>query len=314
MTRSGKNRKEYEHRVNRVIDHIRAHKGDELSLETLAKLAAFSPYHFHRIFKAVTGENLAELVQRVRLESAAGALVLRPDADVLGIALDNGFSSASGFARAFKERFGVSATEWREGGSVKWSKARKAEHNARKAKRNPGQAAPLEDRHGSSRGGDEMIHVTVKTLPTVRVAYMRLVGPYGPEGAIADLWGRLSRWAEVRDLWTDDRVCYGIAQDNPHVTELEKCRYDAAIVIGDGVVTDSAVNVTKIPGGRFGAAQFVGTGKDIDKAWDSLFGEWLPQSGYQPDDRPVFERYEGAAFDHATGVVRCDLCVALRPL
>lgn len=111
-----KNRIEYENRVNRVIDHIRAHRGKALSLETLARVAAFSPFHFHRIFKSITGENLNELVQRIRLEWAASALLLRPEEDVLAIALDSGFQSASTFARAFKDRFGMSATEWRAGG------------------------------------------------------------------------------------------------------------------------------------------------------------------------------------------------------
>ena len=51
-------RLEYEQRVNRVIDHVRAHLAEELSLDRLARVAAFSPFHFHRIFRAITGETL----------------------------------------------------------------------------------------------------------------------------------------------------------------------------------------------------------------------------------------------------------------
>ena len=70
-------RLEYEKRVNRVIDHIRDHLADELSLESLAAIAAFSPFHFHRIFRAMTGETLAAFVQRLRLERAAVTLIHR---------------------------------------------------------------------------------------------------------------------------------------------------------------------------------------------------------------------------------------------
>jgi AraC family transcriptional regulator len=90
-----KHRKEYVCRVYRVLDHIRAHRQDELSLEKLAAVANFSPFHFHRVFKSIVGETLGELIQRTRLESAATMLVARPHLDVLEVALDNGFNSAS---------------------------------------------------------------------------------------------------------------------------------------------------------------------------------------------------------------------------
>jgi AraC family transcriptional regulator len=69
---------QYGKRVDRVIDHIRAHLGDELTLARLAAVAAFSPFHFHRVFKAITGETLFELIQRLRLERAASALTAHP--------------------------------------------------------------------------------------------------------------------------------------------------------------------------------------------------------------------------------------------
>src|SRR5262249_10995900 len=69
------NRREYERRVNRVMDHVEAHLAEELTLERLAAVAAFSPFHFHRVFAAITGETLSEFIRRIRLERAAGALV-----------------------------------------------------------------------------------------------------------------------------------------------------------------------------------------------------------------------------------------------
>lgn len=50
--RSG-NRLEYEKRVNRVIDHVRQHLAENLALAELARVAAFSPFHFDRVFKAI---------------------------------------------------------------------------------------------------------------------------------------------------------------------------------------------------------------------------------------------------------------------
>jgi AraC family transcriptional regulator len=59
---------------------------------------------------------------------------------------------------------------------------------------------------------------------------------------------------------------------------------------------------------------FVGTALEIGPAWDRTFGDWLPQSGYQPDDRPCGEVYHGQAVDAKTGVFKCELCMPVRPL
>ena len=82
---------DYQRRIDRVIDHIGAHLADPLDLAALAGVAHFSPWHFHRIFHALTGETLAEHVRRARLEAAAGRLLRRPRESALSIALEVGF-------------------------------------------------------------------------------------------------------------------------------------------------------------------------------------------------------------------------------
>jgi AraC family transcriptional regulator len=301
-----RNRAEYEQRVNRVLDHIRAHLADELSLETLAQVAAFSPFHFHRIFKAMTGENLRELIQRTRLEGAASRLRYDAGADILVVALDHGFSSASAFTRAFKERFGMTPSAWRE------------DRNLRTADRKPCTAPdPVGALQGSSSashaGEEDLMKVTIQNLPAYHVAYFRNLGPYGAGGNIPETWQKLSRWAQARDLWTADRLCIGIALDDPMVTEPAKCRYDACIVIPAGYQADGGVNVADVPGGKHATAEFRGSSLDIGRAWMELYGRWLPESGYQPDNT-CFELYKGEAWDGKTDAFRCDLCVPVRPL
>jgi AraC-like DNA-binding protein len=52
-------RREYERRVYRVMDYVQGHLDEDLTLEKLACVAAFSPFHFHRVFAAITGETLS---------------------------------------------------------------------------------------------------------------------------------------------------------------------------------------------------------------------------------------------------------------
>lgn len=301
MNVGGSSRLEYEKRVNRVIDHIRDHLAETLSLEQLAQVAAFSPFHFHRIFRGITRETLFGFIQRVRLERAATALIHHPDESVLAIALDHGFSSAATFARAFKAHFGMSAMQWRRGGAARWRKRSKAN-------RKPGKAS----RRGARDRG--RMNVKVTALPRYHIAYMRHVGPYGAHG-IPKLWDRFATWMETRGLLGPDSIRLGIGRDDPEVTDPDKLRYDACAVVPDSFEGDKWVNVTDVPAGTYAVREFVGTAHEIVDAWESLYRAWLPGSGYQPDDRPCLELYRGKTFlDDRPGVFRCELCVPVRPL
>ena len=54
---------EYKKRVCAAMNYISHNLDKELTLEEIAKEATFSPYHFHRIFKAVTGETITEFIK-----------------------------------------------------------------------------------------------------------------------------------------------------------------------------------------------------------------------------------------------------------
>jgi len=301
-------RLEYDKRVNRVIDHVRAHLAEPLTLADLARVAAFSPFHFHRVFKAVTGETLFEFIQRLRLERAGSALIGRADAGVLEIALDHGFTSAATFARAFRAHFGMTATAWRAGGAARWRQ--RLERKTRKHVRSTGKARGRSP--AQTRRKEGIMSIRVQQQPAFHVAYMRYVGPFGPRG-IPELWQRLQRWIEAHGLEKNDRL--GIAYDDPAITPPDKSRYDACVVVSHGLGADRLVELMDVPGGTYAVAGFVGTAHQIVDAWQTVFASWLPGSGYQPDDRPCYEIYRGdPTVDAKTRAFRCDLCLPVRPL
>ncbi|MBL7135447.1 MAG: helix-turn-helix transcriptional regulator [Candidatus Marinimicrobia bacterium] len=78
-----------------------------MTLNELVAVAHFSPFHFHRLFRAFVGETLKQFIQRIRLEKAAERLITNPLESITAIALDSGFSGSATFARAFKEYFCV---------------------------------------------------------------------------------------------------------------------------------------------------------------------------------------------------------------
>ena len=276
-------------------------------------MAAFSPFHFHRVFFALTGETLFAYIQRQRVEKAATVLAAGGETSILEVALDHGFSSAATFARAFRARFGMSASQWRRGGAERWREPylRKMSKEIRKA----GKASDRRRRDTPpSHTGEAAMSVVVRELATQHVAYMRYVGPYGPRG-IPELWARLRRWMETRGLEVASTVRLGVAYDDAGVTEPAKCSYDACVVVPEAFAADRWVNLMDVPGGRYAVSAFHGTAHQIEGAWHQVFANWLPESRYQPDDRTCFEIYRGAPPSGSrTGTFRCDLCLPVRPL
>ena len=307
----------YAQRMNKVLDHIDAHLDAELDLATLADVAHFSPFHFHRLFMAWMGETLGDYLRRRRLETAAIRLAANPALPVLDVAVSVGFGSGEAFARAFKLRFGATPTAWRQGAPQRWAadlqtmRRRRHDSNADQLQRNPDQAA---------RGGladDEVLaipefpmKVTIATLAPARMAYLRHIGPYGQP--VSQFWLQtVLPWLIANGLEKAPR--YGIGLDDPCITAADKCRYDAGVAIPDDFVARSPAGIQTLPGGRYAITEFEGSVDDIAATYTELLRDWLPASGLQADDRPFHEYYPAdARYDADKGTFQCRICLAVR--
>jgi AraC family transcriptional regulator len=297
--------------MHRVLEHIDKQLDQPLDLESLAEVAHFSPFHFHRLFSAWMGETSGDYLRRRRVEIAATRLVAQPRVRVLQVALSVGFGSAEAFARAFKTRFGCSPTSWRQ----QQSALRPAKSNPGQVKRNIDQVLPQNlakndaVRHPSPEASMKV--ELIDRQPTT-VAYLRYVGPYG--APIMTFWQKtVYPWMATSGLLQQPR--YGISHDDPTITAPQQCRYDAACEVPPGLTTLGNALKTTIPGGKYAALSFKGTVADIEEAWTAMLRDWLPSSGLQLDGRIMFEYYpQGSSFDPATGVFDCKLCVPVVPL
>lgn len=308
-------RSEYVQRINRVVDYIEAHLLEPLSLERLASVAHFSPFHFHRVFRAMVGETPQRFVQRLRLERAALELRRRPHQPVTEIALEAGFASPATFARAFRSAFGVSATQWRAGEESKLGKLLRKE----------GVVAKDAALHGGAmERREDLAEVTVKTLPSLRVAYVRNTGPYACDQELfAGLMTTIGNWAAARDLFGPDTsldkargagqlLC--VYHDSPDVTAEERLRISACVCIDDAVAIDGVASEMRLHAGRYAVARFRIEMAQYPQAWPWLVEQWLPDSGYQPDDHPGYERYLNVPERDPEGKLEFEICLPVRPL
>ncbi|MBN2051645.1 MAG: AraC family transcriptional regulator [Spirochaetales bacterium] len=300
--------REYRGRINRVMDYIDANLSEPLTLEELASVASFSKYHFHRVFFTETGETLFQFIQRLRLEKAAQLLKAQINRSVTDIAYDVGFSGPDTFARAFKGSYGVSATAWRKG-------------NSGKTDSNEGKdsLSPTVYPQGNSEGewkGIKNLGAEVRSLPLMPVAYVRHTGRYQGDAELFDrLFRRLHRWAGPRGLLElPDRKEIVVYHDNPGLTEDGKLRISVGTTVPPGTKVSGEVGLMEIPSGPYLLARFRPSPREYGQAWYWVFARWLPESGWQPDDRPSFEMYDPTLPADKDSRCVVDICVPLRPL
>jgi AraC family transcriptional regulator len=96
---------QYGRRVARAMGLLAARLDDPPDLDALAAAAAFSPCHFHRIYRLLAGETPAETLARNRLSRAAADLL---EARAMAqVAKRAGYGSVAAFTRAFRAAYGV---------------------------------------------------------------------------------------------------------------------------------------------------------------------------------------------------------------
>lgn len=320
----------YEDRVNWVLDYISRHPDGDLSLRKLARVSHFSPFHFHRIFHAITGETLNSHVRRARLERAARLMKAAPGRRVTDIALDVGFAGLAEFSRAFKAHFGINASAWDRRSPLEKSKICKA----------PDGLVLYSLEELERRRKAEGLRVRIGKLERCRYVYVRTFDPYR-NGRLVGVYRLLVDWLARRRTDLKDVVILGMSQDDPAITPSEKCRYDMGVAFprgaeGRGVVGEvirsrrraarnppvpdraecEAVGLTArdLEAETVAAIHCVGDLTLVACAWEYLFRIWLPASGYHPANMPAFEIF--ARTPEETGWETFDLhaCLPLAKL
>ncbi|MFZ5354031.1 MAG: AraC family transcriptional regulator [Bacillota bacterium] len=206
--------KEYQKRINLVLDYIDNNFDKKLSVEILADVACFSPYHFHRIFHSIVGENVSVYLKKIRLSKAAYKLLYSTELTVTDIAFQCGFSSLSDFSRSFKGYYGTSPKSFFRDIKFKPLLCERSELFSYKP------------------SVEEIIISTIRctSVPDLSIAYIRCMGlsKWLENKKIENAFKKLFKWGMPRGIIDEKTSVSGITLDSPEVMALEECRYDAA--------------------------------------------------------------------------------------
>jgi AraC family transcriptional regulator len=241
--------------VYKVIFYIEQNYGYELTLEELASVAGFSKYHFHRIFKSITGETLGDYIRRVRLSSTT--LKLKTNQKITHIAMNSGYETNASFSKAFKKHFGVTPKAF--------------------------------SKNAKTKKGNNVLNPEIIEIKDIELLYVRATGAY--HQSVEESWNKIIEFAYKNNLSGKIKARYGIAHDNPNVIESDKIRYDACIETDNvDVEADGEIASKIITGGRYAKFLYRGSYEDLDKAHEAV-SNWIIDSAVVLRDTPVFHKY-----------------------
>ena len=258
-------RLDYGRRIARAMALIAADPARNPTLDELAGAAAFSPFHFHRIYRELAGETPAETLARERLSRGA-LLLVRDSLPVAQVAARCGYGSAAAFTRAFRAAYGIPPAAYRDRGGI--------------GAPIPAPAPTLEE--------TAMFDVTIRAEPALRLAALPHRGPYSTMGTSFD---QLSAWAAARGLIGPETRFIGLYHNDPMTVPEAELRSDACLTVPAGTEGGDGVRILDLPATRCAVLVFRGPYAELEPVYTWLYRDWLPASGEEPADQPPREEY-----------------------
>jgi len=256
----------YKARLQPVLDHIRLSLDEPLRLEALASKACFSPYHFHRIFKAVMGETVNEHIRRLRMEKAHLLLASSGNLRIVDVATACGYLSQSTFSRDFKHFFSVTPSQLRCGRMVSRRSNRKQEHLM-----------------------TSNISVHVENFHQIPVISRTRMGAY--DFRLGLEWARLILRAKSDNVMRKDSRKIGLIYDDPEITPGVKCRFDTMLT----VAAEDAYRI--LPSAMYAVVVLRDRFSQLGSIINELYTCWLVQSRYYPSEGPLVMAFEENLYD-----------------
>ncbi len=267
-------------RMERALALLASRLDTPPSLAELAAAAHVSPFHFHRIWRVMTGETVGDSVARLRVANAQRRLA-EGDASVTTVAMEGGYGTPQSFARAFRRVTGMSPSEFLANDPGPMVAASKQDTPLR-----------IELREGGK-----------------LVALRRVGGAYRELNA---LFWQLWNWAESAGRLDGLSGIYGIPLDDPASVAEADLRYDACLMLEDSSAPPAPFGHVRLPSGDYARWRHDGPYDGLEASNDRLV-EAVLTSGREPADFPLFHHFLDDPEEVAPEALRTDILLWLLP-
>ncbi len=271
-------RQRYLTRLSSVIHYIDNHltpdalHSEHLSLAQLSQVAALSKFHFQRQFTALFGISVSQYVQLSRLKRASYHLAFRPEKSVLDVALDSGYTSPESFARAFKQHSHQSPSDFRK--QPDWPALQTV-------------SQPLATLRSTLIM--PQIDLTQVTLITVPMTPIGILEHHGDPILLGDSIRRFIVWRKQHKLPPARHATYNLLYNDPQTTPPANFRLDLCVATDQDIVPNpEGIKAGMIPAGRCAYLRHIGSEDSLVATFTALYRDWLPDSGEELRDFPLY--------------------------
>lgn len=258
----------YRTRFQQVLTYIDAHLAEDLDVNRLSDVAAYSKHHFVRQFSELFGMGVYKYVQLSRLKRAAQRLAFRNDQSVTDIALDSGYDSAESFSRAFKKSSGQTPTDFRR--QPQWTPWHETFR--------PLASLRIHHMH-------KPIHAHQVQRVDVSATKIAVLEHRGDPNHLGDSIRNFIAWRKRNHLHPSRYATFNLLYDDPEQVAPDAYRFDLCVAIDRDIEPDTSGIVTKtIPAGRCAVLRHIGSDDMLGQSIAYLYAQWLPESGEEPRD------------------------------
>ena len=247
---------DHKERMNEVLYHIYKNLSKKLTIEDLAKISSYSPFHFQRMFKSFTKQSVVTYIKKLRLQWAGNLLIFNPQSTITEIVYTCGFNSSATFSNEFKKYFNTTPSFWRKGAHENY------ESNEYQFKEKE----------------VDFSQIKIEKLEEISIAYIR---HQGYDKTIKTMWQKFLHILED-DFNIKNPTTLAYHHSNPNITSLEECRYIACIEVKDKTLQPKGdIGICCIPGGLYATIKYQGICEDVLTLYKKLYYQWLPSSEFE---------------------------------
>lgn len=278
--------------LSRAAAHVETNLDAALDADLLARQAAMSRHHFHRVFHAYFGLTVGGYVTWRRLRRACELLAAQRSAPVLETAQAVGFESAQALAKAMRRELGTTPTAVRDGNEPAWARFFAQRH--------------IPDESGAP-GEPAMRPLQPRWVDAPALDALTATGRGMTQGtmtrAAQQAFGEL--WPALLAEGLAPRVTHTIATmpEEPQGPEDADCRILVGALFGHSLpegrgeparpqaTLGGSLAWWHLPAGRYAVFTHVGAYTGLHSMWKAIYRHWLPATGYATRDVPGFDLY-----------------------
>jgi AraC family transcriptional regulator len=247
--------------ISRVLEYLHTHMDENSDINMLSDIAHISPYHFHRIFKAIIGENSGAYQLRLRMEYVA--MQLRSGNKTLEqLAFETGYAGASALSKAFKKYYGTAPVLYRSISDVQIKRK---------------------------------VKVVKYKIIIKDISPFTVIGTPVEDGeqevSCGRAWGAVETYAREKSVLCNSPETIGLSFDGHDRTIQGRHLYYACLTVSRPFMADDPFSCHTFEGGIYAVFMMKGSYRHLTDLYRFIYFEWLPLSSYTIRKGLIFEKY-----------------------